>query len=93
MPCGDQLVEFFEQHTEEHHAHEMPSLLEHDHEHQNHVDLCSPFCMCNCCSTPVTMSESIIFEAEKVDFYKSQFFYSQNYYKTFINEIFQPPQS
>ena len=67
MPCGDQLVEFFEQHSDHQQAHEMTSLLEHDHEHKNHVDLCYPFCKCKCCSTPVSIGTTVLLTEKQID--------------------------
>lgn len=92
MPCGDQLVEWFEKQDHEVH-HKMTSLLNHDHNHENHADLCSPFCMCNCCSTPITLTFfTPVFEYHK-DIFKNEFYYSKSHPKGFSKEIFQPPKA
>ena len=63
--------------------------------HQNHIDLCSPFCTCNCCSaqiltyfmvTAVNFSIAIPIIKSPLPNYKSIL------YSNFYGSIWQPPQ-
>lgn len=65
------------------------------HSHNNHIDLCSPFCTCNCCSAQVltyfmvtTINFSIVIPIIKspLPTYKSIL------YSNFYGSIWQPPQ-
>lgn len=66
-----------------------------NHSHDNATDLCSPFCICNCCSA-VTLSYSPIISYEfPIQFKKIQSLdsiYTSVVYSNFYGSIWQPPQ-
>jgi hypothetical protein len=65
---------------------------ENDHGHSNDVDLCSPFCFCNCCQTNSPEVGYYEFKAELVNSTIS--FAIQNQQEiAFTNTLWHPPQS
>lgn len=88
MPCSDVIVN--DDHSDE--TIELISSGHHDHNHSDCTDLCSPFCMCQCCSTPSTLSNNFT-NFLVIEFYdSSQFFYKEHQSFGFVDEIFQPPK-
>lgn len=63
--------------------------------HDNHIDLCSPFCTCNCCNAQVltyfmvtTINFPIVTEIIKTQLP----LYKSISYSNFYGSIWQPPQ-
>lgn len=73
-------------------SHELPVTMEQaqDH-HEEENDLCTPFCICSCCASPV-----IVDQIADLEFYKSEFnCYSDCYkpsYSRYSHSIWQPPK-
>ncbi|WP_306350227.1 DUF6660 family protein [Flavobacterium sp. '19STA2R22 D10 B1'] len=74
---------------------EQSSIKKHDIEQHMDVDSCSPFCICNCCGSPIfnsiqfftfDLKESNAVITKKLSDY--QFVFSSNFYAS----IWQPPQ-
>lgn len=67
-----------------------------DHSKELHSDLCSPFCVCNCCGVQVlNFTPTLVFEALPVPLAyaeKPQTTYSSNLASQFVGGIWQPPQ-
>jgi hypothetical protein len=84
-PCADYV-------TSDNYARTEISQAVDDHQHQG-VDLCSPFCICQCCHTSVTQFQvsNIKFE---INFISTQdFFYLNGIEKEFTTSILQPPRA
>ena len=63
-----------------------------DHHNQGDVDLCSPFCTCNCCSSPITYSAEIL-NVKCLVFSQTQHSeYTLAYLSLFFDSIWQPPK-
>jgi hypothetical protein len=89
LPCADMEV-----YSSAHASLEISSNHD-DHSHDKENDLCSPFCICNCCGAQVlSYSPEIVFDfplalaviETKEPFFKSVF--TSNFY----GSIWQPPQ-
>ena len=66
-----------------------------DHSHSNDNDLCSPFCVCNCCGQQ-TLSfievQSFNFLVQFKEIKTSVSFYKSISFSNFHKSIWQPPQ-
>lgn len=67
-----------------------------DHSKELHNDLCSPFCVCNCCGVQVlNFTPSLSFNIRE-DFTalveKPEIVYKSHFASTFSGSIWQPPQ-
>ncbi|WP_141384455.1 DUF6660 family protein [Flavobacterium flevense] len=89
MPCADMEVNSAVHSLNVHQA-------EHDnHSHDKSKDLCSPFCICNCCGAQVLS----YFPAISYDFpvistviKSKEPYYKSVFYSNFYGSIWQPPQ-
>jgi hypothetical protein len=67
-----------------------------DHSKELHSDLCSPFCICNCCGAQVlsfTPSITFSFREDFTAFIeKPETIYKAHYASIFSGSIWQPPQ-
>ena len=89
LPCADKEVNSYA-----HSATEFTS--NHDnHSHDKQIDLCSPFCTCNCCSAqvltyfPVTaINFSVVATVIKAPLPTYKSIFASNFY----GSIWQPPQ-
>lgn len=89
LPCADEVTALKDSPSK------YVSLSEHNHSHEKHVDLCSPFCICNCCGAQVfSLSEIKIFEFphEFPLIVKLQPVYRSSLTAFFSGSIWQPPQ-
>jgi hypothetical protein len=89
MPCADKEANSFAYKT----AHFSASDRDHSHDKQN--DLCSPFCICNCCGVQVlSYASAIVFEFPVlVKSIKSTLpSYTSVFASNFCGSIWQPPQ-
>lgn len=70
--------------------------INHDHEsHSHELDLCSPFCICNCCGVHILNLKTVaLFESlPMVTFIKSPIStYKEEFFSKFSHSIWQPPQ-
>ncbi|MGY0392202.1 DUF6660 family protein [Bizionia sp. KMM 8389] len=67
--------------------------LEIDHHEHQEVDMCSPFCICQCCQINITQFQfySVQFYLENIT--TQDFFYLNKSEKDFLNSILQPPRT
>ena len=64
-----------------------------DNNHQHPAsDLCSPFCICQCCHVSVTYSQFPILKMEINTISTPDFIYSNGFTKDFTSSILQPPK-
>lgn len=88
MPCADgdsgHSTEAFQQ-----------MLDGHDHSGHDHPageDLCSPFCICHCCHTPVVETPALALEAVAPYQQLLSEFYNGRLTEPVPNRLLQPPQ-
>ncbi|CAM4357477.1 DUF6660 family protein [Flavobacterium terrigena] len=68
---------------------------QHNHSHDEEADLCSPFCVCNCCGQQtLTFLEiqSFQFLVHFQEIKSSISFYKSTSFSNFYGSIWQPPQ-
>lgn len=68
---------------------------QHNHSHEEKTDLCSPFCVCNCCGQQtLTFFEvqSFQFLVRFQEIKTSISFYKSTSFSNFYGSIWQPPQ-
>ena len=88
LPCADMEADSI--------SHSSTEFASNDnHSHDKHIDLCSPFCTCNCCSAqaltyfPVTVFDfTIVAGLIRISLPTYQYIFSSN----FFGSIWQPPQ-
>lgn len=71
------------------------SQSQHNHSHDEEADLCSPFCVCNCCGQQtLTFLEiqSFQFLVQFQEIKTSISFYKSTSFSNFYGSIWQPPQ-
>ena len=84
-PCEDYTVSDDEVKTE------ISQVAENDHQHQG-LDLCSPFCICQCCQIS-SMNFNFVYVKLNIPYISSQvFFYQSGTEKDFTTSILQPPR-
>lgn len=90
MPCADMEVNSFA-----HKKTELASSHDNNHSHDKQKDLCSPFCICNCCGSKITsFSEFIIidFPIPSIGIKTQLPTYKSVFASNFFGSIWQPPQ-
>lgn len=93
MPCADTFQkDAFQNNKVTHEA----AAKEHNHEHSETADLCSPFCVCNCCGTVpgmvFTISTISFLQIDKPVLSKETPHYTSQFIPHYFGEIWQPPQ-
>ncbi len=88
MPCAD---------TEENHEYSFSEVEQpyQQHSHDTENDLCSPFCICNCCSSQILGYTEVYFIDFPLQFeeIKTQIpTYRSIFASNFYGSIWQPPQ-
>ena len=71
------------------------SLKKDNHSHDKENDLCSPFCICSCCSGVTLLYETAIayeFQKEFEGIKTSNSFYTSTLHSNFYGNIWQPPK-
>lgn len=66
-----------------------------NHEHSEHTDLCSPFCLCNCCgmTSSFVHETQIHFAVQKFSIFTlTKTFYISDFKSAYHGKIWQPPQ-
>jgi hypothetical protein len=66
-----------------------------NHSHNKENDLCSPFCICNCCSNvTLTYVPTITYDFQNQfeEIKTSNSFYTSAFHSNFYGSIWQPPQ-
>lgn len=63
-----------------------------DDNHQNDVDRCSPFCTCDCCTSPVMQKDNIIQLIYSALPQKCIIDYSSSYVSSLFATIWHPPK-
>lgn len=64
-------------------------------EKHNHIDVCSPFCICMCCGNQITLGPQVMLssrEAVLLQTEKKATFYKNRLACNFERRIWQPPQ-
>ncbi len=88
-PCADE-------HSDYYTSGEINIEVNHDnHSHQSDNDLCSPFCVCNCCGQQtLTFLEipTFHFLVRFQEIKSSISFYKSTSFSNFYGSIWQPPQ-
>lgn len=74
-------------------SHEQSITMEsaNDH-HQEHLDLCSPFCSCSCCATQITISPLLNFEITMQSEIRTFVIIDNTVPHTLYFSIWQPPK-
>jgi hypothetical protein len=85
-PCEDYVVFDNEVKTE------ITQLANNDHQHQG-LDLCSPFCICQCCHITATHFKFVNIKFNTVYISTQDFFYINGTEKDFTSSILQPPRA
>jgi len=69
------------------------SASEHEHNHSEHKDHCTPFCVCACCGTMIAIPtiHAVSFTKEIQTANAFQFHYTFNYSFDFSKGIWHPP--
>ncbi|MFZ4260781.1 DUF6660 family protein [Sphingobacterium sp. HJSM2_6] len=67
------------------------------HQHKEHSDFCSPFCVCGCCGVLSAVFHhwnfnTFDFKVKSFDLPKTEASYSFIYIPSYMAEIWQPPQ-
>jgi hypothetical protein len=71
---------------------EISQIVDNDHQHQD-LDLCSPFCICQCCHIS-TMTFKFVDVKFNTSYISTQdFFYQNGIEKDFTTSILQPPKA
>ena len=85
-PCEDYAATDNEVQTE------ISQLIDSDHQHQD-SDLCSPFCICQCCH--INTIDFKFVDVNIISYYIStqDFFYQNGTEKDFTSSILQPPRA
>ena len=88
IPCAD---------GQDGHSHELSiiDLVDHDHDTSgNEEDECSPFCVCDCCSTTVVLQLKFLLVGSQLTemFKPAQNFYSELYSILYQFKILHPPR-
>ena len=60
--------------------------------HHSDFDRCSPFCSCDCCTSPVMQQDYIIRFSCSTILQKLIFEYSKSYISSLFTSIWQPPK-
>ncbi len=71
------------------------SQLEENHSHEHATDLCSPFCVCNCCGQQVLTFLDIVNYVVPTKFEEirtSNSIYTSVFHSNFYGSIWQPPK-
>ncbi|WP_394340435.1 DUF6660 family protein [Marinoscillum furvescens] len=63
-----------------------------DHDHNKSEDLCSPFCVCNCCHSHLIVQQIFISELGALIFPLKRSAYNAPITSGFIGSLLQPPQ-
>lgn len=71
---------------------EISQSLDDDHNHQN-LDLCTPFCICQCCHINTTYFQFVDFNPDISYISTQDFFYLSGTEKDFNTSILQPPKA
>ncbi len=70
---------------------EISQAINNNHEHQD-SDVCSPFCICQCCHTTATYFQFSDIKPNVIHISTQDFFYLNGTEKDFTTSILQPPQ-
>ena len=71
---------------------EISQAMDNDHQHQD-SDLCSPFCICQCCHINATYLQFSYIKYEITFISTQDFFYHNGIEKDFTTSILQPPRA
>ncbi|UIR57580.1 hypothetical protein LZQ00_07105 [Sphingobacterium sp. SRCM116780] len=84
IPCSDHVQEVSMRTTASKQVH---------HEDENHMDYCSPFCVCSCCSTVMHVEDTTVLSFIVVLLQsKDEIAHESNFYSFDYSSIWQPPQ-
>ncbi|WP_139958119.1 DUF6660 family protein [Flavicella sediminum] len=86
VPCDDYLAH------EEGFKTEISQAADHEHQHQG-TDLCSPFCICQCCHVNAIQIKFVNEKFAIAYFSTQDFFYLSGTEKDFTSSILQPPRA
>ncbi|MEN5086028.1 DUF6660 family protein [Sphingobacterium faecium] len=85
VPCADHVQESSFVHTTQ--------SKDIHHSEEEHVDYCSPFCICACCSTVLNIADNTIFSFVTVLLQsKDEIAYDSIFYSFDYSSIWHPPQ-
>ena len=89
MPCADQqLIPISQQITDVH------GEADHSgHDHSSDEDLCSPFCVCQCCHTDVVNFEKIELVATEIELTSTVPGFSGRLLSPYPDSLLQPPRA
>lgn len=66
--------------------------LGNEHGHLD-TDLCSPFCVCQCCQMNIVTSEIQAYKLDSEELFSSIFYANKGVEQDFLNTILHPPQA
>lgn len=90
MPCADAKED-----VREYSFSKVEHTKNNQHSHDQHNDLCSPFCICNCCGSHILVYTEILFLPFRVQLEETKTtnsFYISIPTSNFYGSIWQPPQ-
>jgi hypothetical protein len=87
MPCVHGIDEFNSEHVSETHPEDQSPHNSHDHEE----DGCSPFCICQCCETAITIPLLFSFNETPEAGSFSRFHYPSLYSFEYPDGVWHPP--
>jgi hypothetical protein len=85
LPCGDEVIV--------NDAQSISITQNTDSNHNNHLDLCSPFCACVCCANIVSESQNPDFKViQEISTKQIAVTYETSFFNNYFSKIYQPPQ-
>ncbi|WP_146171078.1 DUF6660 family protein [Sphingobacterium faecium] len=85
VPCAD--------HEQESSAVQTAEYKDIHHNEEEHVDYCSPFCICSCCSTVLNIEHNTMISFVTVLLHsKDEIAYESTFYSFDYSSIWHPPQ-
>ena len=89
-PCADYEAGVFNNDIET----EISQIVDNDHQHKDtDLDLCSPFCICQCCHTSTINFKFLDVNFNTSYIFTQDFFYQKGIEKDFTTSILQPPKA
>lgn len=86
MPCTDGMPK------NSNHSDIEVSAEEHDHNHSDHQDDCTPFCVCVCCGSIITLPIVQVMEGARVETSSNYLFhYTFDYSFDYSEGVWHPP--
>ena len=85
----------YEKESFQNHIHSEELAHKASHEHQETTDMCSPFCLCDCCGmvSGIVLQWNVYSLVKKTfDLSKPKVYYKCTFISRYLGEIWQPPK-